>query len=65
MSLPDYNDLFDRHETERANAISRFPKCVYCDEHIFDDFLFDLDGDLVCETCLNENFKKHTEDYID
>lgn len=63
--IPDYTEQFNRYEAEREAAISHYPKCDYCGERILDEFLFDLEGDIVCEGCMKEHFRKHTEDYID
>lgn len=55
---------FERHDRAQAQRIARRPRCSYCDEHIQDDELFDIEGELICHKCLNQHFKKNTEDYI-
>lgn len=63
--IPDYNELHDRYEAERQRELDKLPKCEYCGEPITDDFLYDLDGDILCEECLKRHFRKHVEDYIE
>lgn len=41
------------------------PRCTYCDSYIKDDFVYDIEDELICETCLNDNFKKPIQDYIE
>ena len=68
MSFSPTNDPiadFDRYEAEQQRLLERCPKCDYCDSHITDEFYYDLDGDIVCEECLDRHFKRITEDYIE
>ena len=30
-----------------------------------DDYLYDIDGVLICEECLEQNFRKRIEDYVE
>ena len=63
--LPDYNDLFDRYDAEQTTALEKRPVCSYCDNHIQDDFLYEINDELICEECLNDNFRKNVEDFIE
>ena len=63
--IPDYNDLYDAYEARRQRELDRFPKCDCCGEPITDDFLYDFDGDLWHESCLNDNNRKPVDDYIE
>ena len=63
--IPDYNDLYAMHEARQERELRKYPKCSDCREHITDDYLFDIEGVLYCKTCLNNNFRMDTEDYIE
>lgn len=63
--VPDYAELHDRYEAEQQRQLDRLPKCEYCGETITDDFLYDLNGDIMCEKCLNDNYRKPVDDYIE
>lgn len=56
---------FNRYDYERQKEIDSLPVCDICGEPIQDDYLFDLDGTLVCEECLKDNYRKPVEDYIE
>ena len=60
---------FDRYDAEQQSKLEECPECCCCCEHIQDEYLFDFDGDLVCDECLhdyvNEKYRKPTERYID
>lgn len=55
---------FDRYDAEQQRELDKLPKCSYCDEPIQDDCYFEINGECVCEECLNEHHKKLVEDYI-
>lgn len=55
---------FERHDRERAKREKQYPKCDYCNQPIQDEHLFDINGDVMCEQCLNREFRKDTEDYV-
>ncbi len=55
---------FDRHDREQARALSRYPKCSCCGEHIQGDFVYVFEAERLCEDCLNENYRKYVDDYI-
>lgn len=56
---------FDRWEREQEEEEEKLPVCDICGEPIQGDYLYDLDGELVCEECLINNFRHPVEDYID
>ena len=60
---------FEAWDSEREEKIKELPTCECCGEPIQDEYLYDFDGDLVCEECMldyvRENFRKKTEDYTE
>lgn len=62
--IPDYNDLASREDEKRCRYEDRLPKCDYCGEPIHDDYLYDINGEIICEECLKENFRRKVEDYM-
>ena len=56
---------FNRYDLERQKEIDSLPICDICGEPIMDDYLYDLDGTLVCEDCLKAEYRKPVEDYIE
>lgn len=63
--MEDNYSMWEHHEHAQQVALARQPVCCYCEEPIQDDFLYDIEGELYCEQCLNINFRKGTEDYIE
>jgi formylmethanofuran dehydrogenase subunit E len=63
--LPDNYDLWERHDRERERELEKYPLCDNCREHITDEHFYNINGTFICETCLNEDFRKRTEDYME
>lgn len=65
----DAYEAWERHDAEQEKWLQSRPVCSECGEHIQEEHLFDIDGDLVCEGCLNDYMKKHykqpTERYME
>ena len=61
-------DLWEMQDREKEKWLQSRPKCDVCDEHIQDEYLYEIDGYLVCENCLEEymkkNFRELTEAYM-
>ena len=55
---------FDRWDKAQADAINLLPRCTHCDEAIQDDFCYEIDGEVYCEECMKDVFRKHTVDLI-
>lgn len=63
--IPDYTDLHARYEAEQERRADRLPRCAECDEPIYDEECYEINGELICPDCLEENHRKHTDDYIE
>ena len=63
--IPDYTDLHAEFEAEQEERLDRYPKCDYCGEPILDEYFYDIDGTYFHESCLKEEFRKNTEDYME
>lgn len=53
-----------RYAAEQEEALKKLPVCSYCDEPVQDDYLYEINDEVVFEECLNQNFRKNVEDYI-
>ena len=60
---PDIDFL--KHDAEKEAELEKMPVCSYCSQHIQDDFLYEINDEVICEECLNQNFRKIVEDYIE
>lgn len=65
MSIPDIYDMWCAHQDEEEEFEERLPVCCCCDNPINDDFLYEIDGDLYCEECMKDEFRRLTEDFME
>lgn len=56
---------FNRYDADRQRELDRLPICAECGHPITDEHLFEINGVLICEECLNDNYRKNTEDFIE
>lgn len=60
----DAYEMFRRREKRKDAWLRKRPVCAYCNEHIQEDFCYEIDGETVCSVCLDREFRKETEDYL-
>lgn len=57
---------FMMHDIEEEEWLGKLPVCEYCKEEIQDECYYDLgDGEILCEECLNDHYRRWTEDYVE
>lgn len=64
MYCPDNYDQWKSHDTEREREFALLPKCSMCGEPIQDDYCFVIDDEAICESCMNEHFRRNTYELI-
>lgn len=63
--IPDNYDMWESHDRKQERRRSDLPVCDYCGEPIQEEHFFYINGECFCEDCLNNNFRKNTDDYLD
>lgn len=58
MNIPDNYDKWLEHEAHQDKWLSEQIVCEYCGQPIQDDFFYEINGDTLCEKCLNRHFRK-------
>ena len=58
MNIPDNYDRWAAHEAEQEAWLSERLVCEYCGRPIQEDYFYEINGDILCEKCLNRNFRK-------
>ena len=56
---------YERYDARQARRLARRPRCEECGEYIQDDVCYEIGGKLICPRCLEENYERNTDDYID
>ena len=52
----------ERHDAEQEDWLKRLPVCYECDNPIQDDECYEINGELICPDCLNNNHRKWVSD---
>lgn len=55
---------WEMYDNEREKGLLQLPECSECGERIQDDFCYEFDDELICESCLKECHRRHTDDFM-
>ena len=58
---PDFD--FRQWEREQQEWEDSLPRCEGCGEPI-DDYVYEIDGQILCLDCVNEKYRRDAEDYV-
>ena len=62
--IPDAYDMWARHDAELEAELEALPKCVECGNPIQDDYCYEINGEVICEHCLNAYYRKSVDEII-
>lgn len=54
MNCPDNYDAFVRHEAEQEKELNRLPRCCQCDHPIQQEDAVYINGEYICDECLED-----------
>lgn len=54
------NQYLDRQDRGEA----RYPVCEKCHATIYDEYYFEIDGEILCEECVNDKYRQETDEYV-
>ena len=52
---------YDRYDAEQQRELKRLPRCNHCDCHIRDETAYYIDGEWICEECMDSEYKRQVE----
>ena len=55
---------FDRYDTYLAQQEAKLPSCDKCGKPINDDMYFEIGCEILCESCMHDEYGRSTEDYL-
>lgn len=55
---------FESHDAECSRWLASRPECSICGEPIQEDTCFEINDEVICEDCLNDNYRKAVEDIV-
>ena len=48
---------FERYDAEKEAALANLPVCSECGQPICDEECFYINGEAICESCMNDNYR--------
>lgn len=61
--IPDALDQWDKYDAEQCRLMDQLPECADCGHPIQDETAFYINGEFICENCM-ESYRVNVEDYI-
>lgn len=65
MNIPDVYDLWEAHDQKQEKELEKLPYCEICGDPIQDDHLYLINDEFVCPACLEREFRKDTDYYVE
>ena len=62
--MKDNYDLWAAHDAEQEEELEQLPKCDCCGNPIQDEHLWQINGDLLCEECMNDSYRRSTDEFV-
>lgn len=56
---------FEAHDREQERQREKLPTCANCGEKIMSDYLYEIEGVQVCPDCMDSDYRRSTDDYIE
>ena len=55
----------ERYMAEQEEKLDKLPRCAGCDNPIQDDHFYLINDECICSECLESNYRKDIDDYVD
>lgn len=52
---------FERYDAEQQAQLDKLPVCCECDEPIQGEYCYEINGEYICEECLEYNHRKDVD----
>ena len=65
MNVPDNYDMFLAHDHGQERQLERLPVCEICGNPIQDEHMYLINDEFVCPECLERDFRKDVDDYVE
>lgn len=55
---------FDRYDAQQTKQEEKLPECSECGKKVQDDHFYEINDEVICSECLDNNHRKWVEDYV-
>lgn len=56
---------YDAYCREQDAAEAKLPICADCGERVYDDHFYLINDEVICPACLESNYRKDIDEYIE
>lgn len=63
--MADPLDDFHAYDAHQQSELDRLPRCSECGEPIQTDECYEINDELICPECLDQNHRKWVDDYVE
>ena len=64
MQIQDNYDMWLEYDRKQQKKYKMLPICDNCQQHIIDDYFYLINGEKICSECLENEFRKDVEDFM-
>ena len=55
---------YERYCAEQDRELAKLPVCCECDEHIQEEYCYEVNDEYICTSCLIKNHRKWVDDCV-
>ena len=55
----------ERHMADQERRLAQRPVCADCGEPVQDDHFYQINDEVICPNCMENNYRKNTEDFME
>lgn len=55
---------FDRYDAYQAQQEAKLPQCEKCGKPIHDDVYYEINNEILCESCMQDEYARSTQDWL-
>lgn len=67
MQIPDNYAMWEQHDRAQEALLDKLPNCEAprCGKLIQDDYYFEIEGEILCEDCMNKRYRRKVADFVE
>lgn len=55
----------ERYAADQDRRLAQRPECSDCGEPVQDDHFYQINDEVICPKCMESNYRKNTEDFME
>lgn len=62
--MMDNYDIWDSFDARQEAEAQKRPRCVCCEEPIYEEECWEIFGQIFCRECVDDKFQRSTSDFM-